>query len=80
MHLFTLSLTEHLIGIPAQEHQAPWGRHQSQKMRTAVITVCGKTPSTKHSLLGTDSSAGAHGVDTMPGWEEGSSVVAALSE
>lgn len=50
MRLFTLSLMELLIGIPARGRWAPWGRHQSHMTRTAVICVCGKTPSTKHCL------------------------------
>lgn len=50
MCLFTLSLTELLIGIAAQGRRALWGWHQSHMTRTAVICVCGKTPSTKHCL------------------------------
>lgn len=42
MNLFTLSLMELLIGIPAQGRQALKGRHQSHMTRTDVISVCGK--------------------------------------
>lgn len=50
MCLFTLSLTELLIGIAAQGRRALWDWHQSHMTRAAVICVCGKTPSTKHCL------------------------------
>lgn len=66
MRLFTLSLMELLIGIPAQGRRAPWGWHQSHMTRTAVICVREDAILQILPLLPTDFSAGA-----QPwGWKE----------
>lgn len=42
---------ELLIGISAQGRLIPWGQHQSHMTRTAVICVCGKTPSNQTAFI-----------------------------